>query len=72
LQQLVREAVEQLERQHILASLEQTGGNRTAAAALLGLSRQSLYAKLERYGLDGGGESEGNGSERESGEPSDT
>lgn len=53
LQQIVRDAVEQLERQHILASLEQTGGNRTAAAALLGLSRQSLYAKLERYGLDG-------------------
>ncbi len=54
LQQLVREAIEQLERQQILASLEQTGGNRTAAAQLLGLSRQSLYAKLERYGLDGG------------------
>lgn len=59
LQQLVREAVQQLERQHILASLEQTGGNRTAAAAILGLSRQSLYAKLERYGLDGGGPEEG-------------
>lgn len=59
LQQLVREAVEQLERQYILASLERTGGNRTAAAALLGLSRQSLYAKLERYGLNGG--SAGNG-----------
>lgn len=71
LQQLVREAVEQLERQQILASLEQTGGNRTAAAALLGLSRQSLYAKLERYGLDGGGESEGNGSEREGEERSE-
>lgn len=69
LQQLVRETVEQLERQQILASLEQTGGNRTAAAALLGLSRQSLYAKLERYGLlDGGGEREGNGSERDPGD----
>ncbi len=65
LQQLVREAVEQLERQQILASLEQTGGNRTAAAALLGLSRQSLYAKLERYGLDSGNAGEGNGSERD-------
>lgn len=71
LQQLVREAVEQLERQQIIASLEQTGGNRTAAAALLGLSRQSLYAKLERYGLDGGGESEGNGSERDGEERSE-
>lgn len=65
LQQLVREAVEQLERQYILASLERTGGNRTAAAALLGLSRQSLYAKLERYRLDGGGS--GNGGADETG-----
>lgn len=72
LQQLVREAVEQLERQQILASLEQTGGNRTAAAALLGLSRQSLYAKLERYGLDGGGgESERHDSERDGEERSE-
>lgn len=65
LQQLVREAVEQLERHYILASLERTGGNRTAAAALLGLSRQSLYAKLERYRLDGGGS--GNGGADETG-----
>ena len=38
------------------AALELTGGNRTAAAELLGLSRQSLYAKLSRYGLDGRGD----------------
>ena len=37
----------------IESALELTNGNRTAAAELLGLSRQSLYAKLNRYGLDG-------------------
>ena len=44
-----------VERRYIEAALELTGGNRTAAAELLGLSRQSLYAKLNRYGLDEGG-----------------
>ena len=33
-------------------ALEIAGGNRTATAELLGLSRQSLYAKLNRYGLE--------------------
>ena len=41
-------------RHYIEAALDLTRGNRTAAAELLGLSRQSLYAKLDRYGLDGG------------------
>jgi len=54
LRQLVRETVGAVERHYIEAALELTGGNRTAAAELLGLSRQSLYAKLNRYGLDGG------------------
>ncbi|TXM87188.1 sigma-54-dependent Fis family transcriptional regulator, partial [Methylobacterium sp. WL122] len=27
------------------------GGNRTAAARRLGIQRQLLYAKIERYGL---------------------
>lgn len=54
LRQLVKETVGAVERQYIEAALELTKENRTAAAALLGLSRQSLYAKLSRYGLDGG------------------
>jgi DNA-binding protein Fis len=29
-------------------------GNRTAAAELLGVSRQSLYAKLNRYDINDG------------------
>ena len=53
LRSLVRASVDVMERRFIEEALDQTRGNRTAAAELLGLSRQSLYAKLGRYGLDG-------------------
>ena len=33
------------------AMLELTGDNRASAAEMLGLSRQSFYAKLRRHGL---------------------
>ena len=34
-----------------------TGGNRASAAEMLGVSRQSLYVKLRRFGLaEPGGE----------------
>lgn len=49
---LVKDAVGLVERQYLGAALKLTVGNRTAAAELLGLSRQSLYSKLSRYGLD--------------------
>jgi transcriptional regulator PpsR len=49
---LVKEAVSAVERLCIGAALEQTSGNRTAAAQILGLSRQGLYAKLNRYGFE--------------------
>jgi transcriptional regulator PpsR len=49
---LVKDAVGLVERYYLDAALKLTAGNRTAAAELLGLSRQSLYAKLSRYGLD--------------------
>ncbi len=48
---LVQEATEMMERQCIEAALARSHANRTAAAALLGVSRQSLYVKLYRYGL---------------------
>jgi transcriptional regulator PpsR len=51
--QLVREATSAVERHYIEEALEQAGGNRTAAAEILGLSRQSLYVKLNRYAMDG-------------------
>ncbi len=52
LSKLVKDTVGVVERYYIKAALELTGGNRTSTADLLGLSRQSLYAKLNRYGLD--------------------
>lgn len=48
---LVRRTVDAIERHCIERALGLAEGNRTAAAELLGLSRQSLYAKLGRYGL---------------------
>jgi transcriptional regulator with PAS, ATPase and Fis domain len=40
-----------LERRLILEALERTRGNRTRAAALLGISRNGLAIKMERLGL---------------------
>jgi transcriptional regulator PpsR len=51
LKDLVREATDLIERMCIEAALELTGDNRASAAEMLGLSRQSLYVKLHRYGL---------------------
>lgn len=51
LKDVVREATDVIERLCIEAALEITGDNRASAAQILGLSRQSLYAKLRRYGL---------------------
>jgi transcriptional regulator PpsR len=52
LKSLVRRTVELVERRLVSDALEMTEGNRTAAAELLGLSRQGLYTKLARYGID--------------------
>ena len=51
LEGLVRETTDVIERLCIEAALELTGDNRASAAEMLGLSRQSLYVKLRRYGL---------------------
>lgn len=48
---LVRETTEAIERACIETALRLTGGNRAAAAEVLGLSRQSLYVKLRRFGF---------------------
>lgn len=52
LRKLVKNTVSIVEQHYVKEALELAGGNRTATAELLGLSRQSLYAKLSRYGLD--------------------
>ena len=44
--------LEELERQHILRVLEETGSNRERAAAILGISARTLYRKLREYERD--------------------
>jgi transcriptional regulator PpsR len=61
LKDIVGETTDLIEQLCIEAALQLTRDNRAAAAEMLGLSRQSLYVKLRRYGLgdytpDGSGE----------------
>lgn len=51
LKDLVQESTDIIERLCIEAALDLTGDNRASAAEMLGLSRQSLYVKLRRYGM---------------------
>jgi len=44
-------ALEKVERELIAQALERTGGNRTKAAELLGISRHTLLYRIEKYGL---------------------
>ena len=43
-------SVEEVMRELVLKTLEQTDGNRTEAARLLGISRQTLLTRLKEYG----------------------
>ncbi|XBQ16998.1 MAG: transcriptional regulator PpsR [Oceanicaulis sp.] len=49
LKEIVRESTDMIERSCIEAALELTNDNRASAAEILGLSRQSLYAKMHRH-----------------------
>jgi len=51
LKDLVQESTDLIEKLCIEAALALTRDNRASAAEMLGLSRQSLYVKLRRYGL---------------------
>lgn len=51
LKDLVRETTDMIEQMCIEAALKLTDDNRASAAQILGLSRQSLYAKLHRFGM---------------------
>ena len=55
LKELVRESTDLIEALCIETALEVTQDNRASAAELLGLSRQSLYAKLRRFNIGGDG-----------------
>ncbi len=47
----LREEREAAEKRAVLDALEQTGGNQTKAAQLLGISRRTLVNRLQDYGL---------------------
>ena len=52
LKEIVGETVDLIEKLCIEAALKLTKNNRASAAEMLGLSRQSLYVKLRRFGID--------------------
>jgi len=58
LKDIVAETADVVERMCIETAVELTRNNRVAAAEMLGLSRQSLYVKLRKYGLIGKGDEE--------------
>ncbi|MCF8029204.1 MAG: sigma-54 dependent transcriptional regulator [Desulfobacteraceae bacterium] len=45
-------SLKEMEKDMILRTLEQTGGNRTRAADILGISRRTLQLKLKKYDID--------------------
>jgi transcriptional regulator with PAS, ATPase and Fis domain len=49
---LLKEALRQFERQHILRALDQAGQDRKEAAKLLDISLSSLYRKIEELEID--------------------
>ncbi len=45
-------SLKEVEKEMILRTLEETGGNRTRAAQILGISRRTLQLKLKEYGVN--------------------
>jgi len=45
-------SLKEVEKAMILRTLEETGGNRTHAAKILGISRRTLQLKLKEYGIN--------------------
>ncbi|MFZ4649092.1 MAG: transcriptional regulator PpsR [Rubrivivax sp.] len=58
LKEIVSETTDLIEQLCIETALQMTQDNRASAATLLGLSRQSLYVKLRRFGLGNLGSSD--------------
>jgi DNA-binding NtrC family response regulator len=49
---VLEEAVEMLEKTLIVRTLENTGGNRSAASKLLGIHRNTLQRKMREFKLE--------------------
>lgn len=47
----VAPTLEEMERSAVLAAIEKHGGNLSNAALELGITRQSLYRRMEKFGL---------------------
>ena len=48
-----RRSLEEIERKMIELALAGAGGNRSRAAGMLGITRRTLYSRMERYGVGG-------------------
>jgi len=47
-------SLDQMEKEHIIKILKETGGNKKKAAEILGIERRTLYNKAKRLGIDFG------------------
>jgi two-component system response regulator HydG len=47
------EGIAEVEKQMILKSLEEAGGNKAEAARLLKITRRMLYSRMKKHGLRG-------------------
>jgi transcriptional regulator with PAS, ATPase and Fis domain len=47
-----RTSLEEMEKQHILRVLAESGYNKSKASEVLGIDRATLYRKAQRYGID--------------------
>ncbi|MBN2415074.1 sigma-54-dependent Fis family transcriptional regulator [bacterium] len=52
LEDKVKKITDEVERNMILAALEEHDGSRTKAAETLGISRKTLFNKMQKYGID--------------------
>jgi len=48
--------MEEVERRYVQRVLEAVGGNKTAAARILGFERKTLYRKMDRWAMETGKE----------------
>lgn len=49
----IKEAREKAEKDAVIAALKEAGGNKTAAAQMLGITRAMLYRKMDKYRVPG-------------------